>query len=101
MHARARPPAALLYGALMLHTLVSAATYLFAKRALGEIPALPLGLIRFAGASVLLAILLARLRPQGRRLPPRAALRKLLLLCFVAVPVNQARPPRTPRCSTP
>ena len=42
MHARARPSAVLLYGALLAHTLVSAANYLFAKRALMEIPALPL-----------------------------------------------------------
>jgi len=44
MHVRARPPAAALYGALLAHTLVSAGNYLFAKRALMEIPALPLGL---------------------------------------------------------
>ena len=39
MHLRARPPAAALYGALLAHTLVSAGNYLFAKRALMEIPA--------------------------------------------------------------
>jgi len=88
MHAR-RPPAPLLYGALLLHTLLSAGTYLWAKRALHEIPALPLGMLRFAGASGLLALLLLRLRPPGQRLPPRAAWRKLLLLSFVAVPLNQ------------
>jgi len=37
MHVRARPPAAVLYGALLAHTLVSAANDLFAKRALMEI----------------------------------------------------------------
>ena len=42
MHARGRP--ALLYAALVAHTVVSAGTYLFAKRALLEIPALPLTL---------------------------------------------------------
>jgi drug/metabolite transporter (DMT)-like permease len=89
MHARARPSAALLYGALVLQTLCSAGTYLFAKRALMEIPALPLGLIRFGCASVLLLLLLLRLRPAGKRLPPRAIWGKLLLLAFVAVPVNQ------------
>jgi drug/metabolite transporter (DMT)-like permease len=87
MHARARPT--LVYGALLAHTLVSAGTYLFAKRALQEIPALPLGLIRFSGASLMLALLLFRLRPPGQRLPPRAIWRKLLLLSFVAVPLNQ------------
>lgn len=83
---RARP---LLYGALLAHTVLSAGTYLFAKRALLEIPALPLGLIRFAGASLTLSLLLLRLRPPGQRLPPRRAVRKLLLLAFVAVPLNQ------------
>ena len=84
---RARPFA--LYGALVAQTLISAGTYLFAKRALTEIPALPLGLIRFAGASTMLALLLRRLRPKGQRLPPRAAWKKLILLAFVAVPINQ------------
>ena len=84
---RARP--LFLYGALVAHTLMSAGTYLFAKRALQEIPALSLGLIRFAGASLILSLLLLRLRPPGQRLPPRAAVRKLLLLALVAVPINQ------------
>jgi drug/metabolite transporter (DMT)-like permease len=89
MHARPRPPAALLYGALVLHTLFSAGTYLIGKRALTELPALPMGLIRFSGASVLLALLLRRLRPPGQRMPPKEARRKLLLLAFIGVPVNQ------------
>ncbi len=89
MQARARPSAALLYGALVMHTLFSAGTYLWAKRALIEIPALPLGLLRFAGASLLLGGLLLRLQPPGQRLPPRTAWRKMLLLSFVAVPLNQ------------
>jgi drug/metabolite transporter (DMT)-like permease len=87
MHVRARP--VVLYGALIAQTLISAGTYLFAKRALAEIPALPLGLIRFAGASTLLGLLLLRLRPRGQRLPPRSAWKKILLLSFVAVPINQ------------
>ena len=89
MHARARPSAVLLYGALLAHTLVSAANYLFAKRALVEIPALPLGLLRFTGASVLLIVLLRRAKPPGQRLPPREWRRKLLFLAVVGVPVNQ------------
>jgi len=88
MHA-AKPRPALLYGALLLHTLLSAGTYLFAKRALSEIPALPLGLFRFAGASAILSLLLLRLRPPGKRLPPPKARRKILLLALVAVPLNQ------------
>jgi drug/metabolite transporter (DMT)-like permease len=88
MHAR-RPPAALLYGALILHTTLSAGTYLIGKRALTELPALPLGMIRFSGASFFLALLLLRLKPRGQRLPPKEIRRKLLLLAFVAVPINQ------------
>jgi drug/metabolite transporter (DMT)-like permease len=89
MHVRPRPPAALLYGSLVAHTLLSAGTYLIGKRALTELPALPLGLFRFTGASILLALLLLRLKPRGQRLPPKAARRKLLLLAFLGVPVNQ------------
>jgi drug/metabolite transporter (DMT)-like permease len=89
MHARVRPPAALLYAALCLHTLLSAGTYLWGKRALQEIPALPLGLLRFASASILLALLLLRLRPRGQRLPPRAAWKKIAFLSLMAVPLNQ------------
>jgi drug/metabolite transporter (DMT)-like permease len=89
MHARARPSAVLLYGALLAHTLISAVNYLFAKRALMEIPALPLGLLRFSGASLLLIVLLRRVKPKGQRLPPPEARRKLLFLAVVGVPVNQ------------
>jgi len=89
MHARARPKTALLYGALIVHTLFSAGTYLIGKRALTELPALPLGLFRFAGASVCLTLLLLRLKPRGQRLPPRWARKKLLVLAFLGVPVNQ------------
>jgi drug/metabolite transporter (DMT)-like permease len=89
MHVPARPPAAVLYGALLAHTLVSAGNYLFAKRALMEIPALPLGLLRFAGASLLLIVLLRRARPKGQRMPPREWRKRLLFLSLVGVPVNQ------------
>jgi drug/metabolite transporter (DMT)-like permease len=82
-------PHALVYAGLVLHTLLSAGTYLFAKRTLVEMPPLPLGLIRFCGASIFLAALVVRARPRGQRLPPRTALRKLLLLAFVGVPLNQ------------
>lgn len=83
------PRKPVLYGALLLHALISAGTYLFAKRALVEIPALPLGMIRFTGASLLLGALLLRVRPPGQRFPPRRAWRKLLFLSVVAIPVNQ------------
>jgi drug/metabolite transporter (DMT)-like permease len=89
MHLRARPGGALLYAALLLHTFISAGTYLCAKRTLVEIPALPLGLLRFVGASILLSFLVLRLRRRGERLPPKGSRAKLLLLGFVAVPLNQ------------
>jgi drug/metabolite transporter (DMT)-like permease len=89
MHARPRPPAPLLYGALIVHTTLSAGTYLIGKRALAELPALPLGLIRFSGASIFLALLLLRLKPRDQRLPPKEIRRKLLVLSFIAVPLNQ------------
>ena len=83
------PRRALLYGGLLLHTVLSAATYLWAKSALREIPPLPLGLLRFCGASACLAALLFRLRPSGKRMPPRAVWGKLFWLSLLAVPVNQ------------
>src|SRR2546426_10507398 len=89
MHVRARPSAVALYGALLAHTLVSAGNYLFAKRALMEIPALPLGLLRFAGASVLLTILLRRGRPPGQRPPPPDAWEELFFPSLVGGPANQ------------
>jgi drug/metabolite transporter (DMT)-like permease len=82
-------PHGLVYAGLLLHTLLSAGTYLFAKRTLVEMPPLPLGLVRFCGASAFLAALLLRVRPKGQRLPPREAVPRLLLLAFVGVPLNQ------------
>jgi len=85
-----RPPhPALLYGALVLHTFLSAGTYLVGKRALLEIPALPLALLRFGGASLCLAGLLALRLPKGARLPPPGERRRFWLLAFIAVPLNQ------------
>jgi drug/metabolite transporter (DMT)-like permease len=83
------PRRAVLYGGLLLHTVLSAGSYLCGKSALREIPPLPLGLIRFLGASALLAALLHRVRPRGQRLPPREAWPRLLLLAVVVVPVSQ------------
>src|SRR5229473_2251633 len=74
------PRRALLYGGLLLHTALSAGSYLWGKSALREIPPLPLGLLRFLGASALLALMLLRVRPPGQRLPPRSAWPRLLLL---------------------
>ena len=83
------PRKSLVYGALLLHTALSSGTYIVAKSALAEIPPLPLGLLRFGGASLLLALLLRRLRPKGARLPRPEQRRKLWLLALVAVPLNQ------------
>jgi drug/metabolite transporter (DMT)-like permease len=83
------PRRALLYGGLLLHTVLSAGSYLCGKTALREIPPLALGLLRFLGASALLSLLLLRVRPPGQRLPPRSAWPQLLLLSFVVVPVSQ------------
>jgi len=83
------PRRALLYGGLLLHTILSAGSYLCGKTALREIPPLPLGLLRFLGASALLSLLLLRVRPPGQRLPPRSAWPQLLVLSFVVVPVSQ------------
>jgi drug/metabolite transporter (DMT)-like permease len=83
------PRRALLYGGLLLHTVLSAGSYLCGKTALREIPPLPLGLLRFLGASALLSLLLLRVRPPGQRLPPRSAWPQLLVLSFVVVPVSQ------------
>src|SRR5438128_689693 len=83
------PRRALLYGGLLLQTILSAGSYLCGKTALREIPPLPLGLLRFLGASALLSLLLLRVRPPGQRLPPRSAWPQLLVLSFVVVPVSQ------------
>lgn len=84
-----RPSRPVLYGGLILHTVLSAGSYLCGKTALREIPPLPLGLIRFLGASALLLLLLRRVRPPGQRMPPRSAWPRLLLLAFVVVPIGQ------------
>jgi drug/metabolite transporter (DMT)-like permease len=83
------PRRAVLYGGLILHTVLSAGSYLCGKSALRELPPLPLGLIRFVGASLLLLALLHRVRPPGQRVPPRSAWARLSLLSFVVVPIGQ------------
>jgi drug/metabolite transporter (DMT)-like permease len=83
------PRSAVLYGGLILHTVLSAGSYLCGKTALREVPPLPLGLIRFLGASALLLVLLHRVRPAGERMPPRSAWPRLALLAFTVVPIGQ------------
>ena len=83
------PRRALLYGGLLLHTVLSAGSYLCGKTALHEIPPLPLGLLRFLGASALLALLLLRVRPPGQQFVGGA------LVVISGVVLAQLRAPRT------
>jgi drug/metabolite transporter (DMT)-like permease len=70
---------------MLLHSALSAGTYLAAKRALGELSPFELALARFSFAGVIYAgLLLWRPRPVARR--------DLLAMCalgFVAIPLNQ------------
>ncbi len=71
--------------AMLLHSALSAGTYLFAKRALGELSPFELALARFTLASLVYGgLLLARPRPV-----PRRDLLALTALGFVAIPLNQ------------
>jgi drug/metabolite transporter (DMT)-like permease len=70
---------------MLLHSALSAGTYLCAKRALGELGPFELALVRFGLSGLLYAALLVRRRP---RIPARD-LAALAALGVVAVPVNQ------------
>lgn len=70
---------------MLLHSAISAGTYLAAKRALGELSPFELALARFTLAGLVFALLLWRWRV---RFDPRDLL-GLALLGFVAVPLNQ------------
>jgi drug/metabolite transporter (DMT)-like permease len=75
------------YLALLGQTFFSAATYLFAKRVMAELGPAELAFLRFTGAGLLFAALLAT---TGRRvLPPREAAGRAVLLGLIALPVNQ------------
>jgi drug/metabolite transporter (DMT)-like permease len=75
------------YLPLLLQTFASAGTYLFAKRVMAETGPAELAFLRFLGAGLCFALLLAA---TGRRvLPPRAAAGRAALLGFIALPVNQ------------
>ncbi len=70
---------------MLLHSALSAGTYLFAKRALGELSPFELALARFSLAGLVYAALLWRW-------PQRVARRDLgalLVLGFIAIPLNQ------------
>lgn len=70
---------------MVLHSVVSAGTYLAAKRALAELSPWELALARFSLAGAFYAALVARARPRI----PRRDLLALGLLGLVAIPVNQ------------
>ncbi len=73
---------------MVLHSLLSAGTYLAAKRALGELSAFELGLVRFTLSAAIYAGLLWGRRGRGARID-RDDLVPLVLLGFIAVPANQ------------
>jgi len=73
--------------ALLVQTVVSAGTYLVAKRALTEVPALTLVLWRFVLSGALFAMLVLVL--PGPALPPRRAVPAALMLGFLVGPLNQ------------
>ncbi|HET7752450.1 MAG TPA: DMT family transporter [Anaeromyxobacteraceae bacterium] len=70
---------------MLLHSALSAGTYLAAKRALVELSPFELALVRFVFAAILYAALV---RARGVRVS-RSDLPGLALLGFVAVPLNQ------------
>lgn len=73
---------------MVVHVLLSALTYLAAKRALLEVPPLTLLVWRLLLSASTFAMLLALLpRP---RLPPRRVLARVLLLGCLSGPLNQA-----------
>lgn len=78
---------ALVYAALTAQTLISAGTYLAARRAMTELHPLTLVICRFAVSTfVFIGILLIT---PGAKLPPRSALWKVLGLGLLAGPTNQ------------
>ena len=70
---------------MLLHSVLSAGTYLFAKRALLELSPFEVALARFTMAAAIYSVLLLR-RPQR---VARADLVRLTILGFIAIPVNQ------------
>ena len=73
---------------MSVHVLLSAMTYLAAKRGVGELPPLTLLAWRLLVSASTFAVLLAFL--PARRLPPRGLLGRVLLLGFLSGPLNQA-----------
>ncbi len=71
--------------AMLLHTVISAGTYLAAKQALGELSPFELALARFTMAGAVFAVLLWRRRVRFAR----KDLLALAALGVVAIPINQ------------
>jgi drug/metabolite transporter (DMT)-like permease len=84
--AAARP--SLVYGAILLQTVISAGTYLVAKSALGTLPWPALVMLRNLGSGVLFTLVLVL--GKAPRLPPGKVLGRVLLLGLLGVPLNQA-----------
>jgi drug/metabolite transporter (DMT)-like permease len=70
---------------MLLHSALSAGTYLAAKQALGELSPFEVALARFTLAGLIYAVLLLRRPPRL----PRRDLAALAVLGFVAIPFNQ------------
>jgi drug/metabolite transporter (DMT)-like permease len=73
---------------MSLHVLLSALTYLAAKRGVQELPPLTLLVWRLLVSAGTFAVLLAVL--PGHRFPPRAVLARVVLLGLLSGPLNQA-----------
>ena len=73
--------------ALLVQTVISAGTYLVAKRALAEVPVSTLVLWRFLLSGAVFALLVLVL--PGPALPPRRAVAATFALGFLAGPLNQ------------
>ncbi len=75
------------YGAVTLQGLVSAGTYLIAKRALRELEPLEIAWIRFVAAALLFAVILVAMRKPLA--PPRGQRAHVLALGILGLPINQ------------
>ncbi len=75
------------YAAVFAQVAISSATYLVAAFALASFAPLELAVLRFAGASLIFAALIAVL--PGPALPPRRELPRIVLLGLLGAPLNQ------------
>jgi drug/metabolite transporter (DMT)-like permease len=82
-----RPRPALLFPALALNLLIASGTFLVARETVRQFPPLPLALLRFVLATLVLWPL-ARKLGGGRRIA-REDRKRILLLGFLALPLNQ------------